>query len=245
MKATYLALEARRALRNPRALFFTVVFPVVLFLIEASLFGNSKVPGAPVTYTAYLMASFGAYGGFMACLNGGARTAVERSQGWQRQLRLTPLTPRAYLVGKAAVAQAVALPPILLIALVAGLFEGVHLSGTEWALTIVGTWLACIPFSVLGLLVGQISTAENMQVYTSGLMILLGFLGGILFPVTMFPNWLANIAKILPSYWLADIGHGPTLGYEQLTTAIVVLAAWTIVLAFAVARRYQRDSARS
>ena len=244
MKTGYLALEAKRALRNPRFLFFTVVFPVVLFLIESSLFGNSKVPGAQVTYTAYLMASFGAYGGFMACLNGGARTAVERSQGWQRQLRLTPLTPRAYLFGKAAVAQVVALPPIVLIAVV-GMFEGVHLSPAEWALTIVGTWLACIPFSVLGLLVGQLATAENMQVYTSGLMILLGFLGGILFPVTMFPNWLANIAKILPSYWLADVGHGPTVGYEQLGTAIIVLAVWTVVLAVAVGRRYQRDSART
>lgn len=245
MKTGYLALEAKRALRNPRFLFFTVVFPVVLFLIEASLFGDSKVPGAQITYTAYLMASFGAYGGFMAAMNGGARTAVERSQGWQRQLRLTPLTPRAYLVGKAAVAQAVALPPIVLIALVAGLFEGVHLSASAWALTVVGTWLACLPFSVLGLLVGQLATAENMQVYTSGLMILLGFLGGILFPVTMFPNWLADIAKVLPSYWLADVGHGPTIGYEQLDTAIIVLLVWTVVLSVAVGRRYRRDSARS
>lgn len=245
MKTSYLALETKRALRNPRFLFFTVVFPVVLFLIEGSLFGSSTVPHATVTYTAYLMASFGAYGGFMACMNGGARTAVERHQGWQRQLRLTPLTPRAYLLGKAAVAQVVALPPILLVALVAGLFEGVHLSATAWLLTVGGTWLACLPFAILGLLIGQLATAENMQVYTTVAMLLLGFLGGILFPVTMFPNWLADIAKILPSYWLADIGHGPTTGYDQLGTALLALAIWTVVLAVAVVRRYQRDSARN
>ncbi|HEY4022145.1 MAG TPA: ABC transporter permease [Pseudonocardiaceae bacterium] len=245
MKTGYFALEARRALRNPRFLFFTVVFPVVLFLIEGGLFGSGLVPHTNITYTAYLMVSFGAYGGFMACLNTGARTAVERSQGWQRQLRLTPLTPRAYLVGKAAVAQVVALPPILLIALIGGLFDGVQTSAANWALIVVGTWLACIPFSVLGLLVGQIATAENMQVFTSGLMILLAFLGGILFPVTMFPNWLASIAKVLPSYWLADIGHGPLTGYDQLGTALIALAVWTVVLAVAVGRRYQRDSART
>lgn len=245
MKAGYLALEARRALRNPRSLFFTVVFPVVLFLIEASLFGKGKAPGTQITFAAYLMASFAAYGGFMACLNGGARTAVERSQGWQRQLRLTPLTPRGYLIGKAAVAQAVALPPILLVAVVGGLVEGVQMSPANWALTVVGTWLACIPFAVLGLLVGQISTAENLQVYTSVLMILLGFLGGILFPVTMYPTWLGDVAKILPSYWLADIGRGPTVGYNQLSTALIALAVWTVVLAVAVVRRYQRDSARN
>jgi ABC-2 type transport system permease protein len=244
MKTGYLALEAKRALRNPRFLMFTVVFPVVLFFIEGGIFGSSQVPGSSINFTTYLMASFGAYGGFMASMNTGARTAVERSIGWQRQLRLTPLTPRGYLIGKAAVGQVVALPPILLVALVGGLFENVHMSPVNWVLTVVGTWLACIPFAVLGLLVGQLATADTMQVYTTGLMILLGFLGGILFPVTMFPNWLANVAKVLPSYWLADIGHGPTVGYEQLGTAIIVLAVWTVVLAFGVARRYQRDSAR-
>jgi ABC-2 type transport system permease protein len=244
MKTGYLALEFKRAMRNPRFLFFTVVFPVVLYLIEGGLF-NGDIQGTHITYAAYLMVSFGAYGGFMASLNTGARTAVERSQGWQRQLRLTPLTPRAYLLGKAAVGQAVALPPILLLAIIGGLFENVHLSAANWALMVVGTWLACIPFSVLGLLVGQIATAENMQVYTSALMLLLAFLGGILFPVTLFPSWLADIAKVLPSYWLADIGHGPLLGYDQLNTALIVLAVWTVVLAFAVARRYQRDSART
>jgi ABC-2 type transport system permease protein len=244
MRTGYFALEAKRALRNPRFLFFTVVFPVVLYLIEGGLF-SGNVQGTKIPFVAYLMVSFGAYGGFMACLSTGARTAIERSQGWQRQLRLTPLTPQAYLIGKAAVAQVVALPPILLIALVGGLFEGVHLSPANWALIVVGTWLACIPFSVLGLLVGQIATAANMQVYTSALMILLAFLGGILFPVTMFPTWLANIAKVLPSYWLADIGHGPLMGYDQLGTALIALAIWTVVLAVAVARRYQRDSARA
>jgi ABC-2 type transport system permease protein len=245
MKSGYLALEGKRALRNPRFLVFTVVLPVVLYLLEGSLFGDSNVQGTSVSYATYLMASFAAYGGFMACLNTGARTAVERSHGWQRQLRLTPLTPPAYLLGKAAVAQAVALPPILLISLVGGLFENVHLSPANWVLTVVGTWVACIPFSALGLLVGQIANAENMQVYTAGLMLLLGFIGGILFPATLFPTWLASFAKVLPSYWLADIGRGPSIGYQQLSTAILVLAIWTVVLAFAVGRRYQRDSARA
>ncbi|HEX3781400.1 MAG TPA: ABC transporter permease [Pseudonocardiaceae bacterium] len=244
MKTGYLALEAKRAIRNPRFLMFTVAFPVILFLIEGGIFGNGDVPGTTIKYSYYLMVSFAAWGGFMASMNTGARTAVERSAGWQRQLRLTPLTPPGYLLGKAAVAQAVALPPIVLVSLVAALFQDVHMSPGNWTLTILGTWVACIPFAVLGLLVGQFATADNMQVFTTGLMILLGFLGGILFPVTIFPTWLANIAKVLPSYWLADIGHGPLLGYSQLGTGIAVLAAWTVVLAFGVARRYQRDSAR-
>jgi ABC-2 type transport system permease protein len=83
-----------------------------------------------------------------------------------------------------------------------------------------------------------------MQVFTSGLMIVLGFLGGILIPVTVFPNWMQHVAQVLPSYWLADVGHSALFGNTDIGTAVIWLAGWTVVLAFAVVRRYQRDSAR-
>jgi ABC-2 type transport system permease protein len=244
MRTAYLGLEAKRALRNPRFLMFTMVFPVVIFLIDVGAFGRGNVPGSTVRYAAYLMVSMSAFGAFMAAMNTGARTATERSAGWQRQLRLTPLRPTGYLMAKGAVGTLVALPPILLVAIVGVLFEHVRLSPGGWVQVILGVWVATIPFAVLGLLVGQLATAETMQVFTSGLMIVLGFLGGILIPTTVFPNWMADIARVLPSYWLADIGHGALLGDTDVTRAVLWLAGWTVVLAIAVVRRYRRDSAR-
>jgi ABC-2 type transport system permease protein len=97
---------------------------------------------------------------------------------------------------------------------------------------------------VLGLLVGQIATNETMQVFTSGLMIVLGFLGGVLIPITVFPTWMGDVARVLPSYWLADVGHSALLGNTDIGKAVLWLAGWTVVLAVAVVRRYQRDSAR-
>lgn len=244
MKTAYLGLEARRALRNPRFLMFTMVFPVVIFLIDTAAFGGGKVPGSNVTYAAYLMVSMAAFGAFNAAMNTGARTAAERAAGWQRQLRLTPLRPTGYLVAKGTVGTLVALPPIVLVAVVGALAEHIQLSAASWVQVVLGLWIATIPFAVLGLLVGQLATNETLQVFTSGLMLVLGFLGGILIPVTVFPNWVSHISQVLPSYWLADIGHGALLGNTDTMRAILWLAAWTIVLAFAVVRRYRADSAR-
>jgi ABC-2 type transport system permease protein len=244
MRTAYLGLEAKRALRNPRFLMFTMVFPVVIFVIDVGAFGKGDVPGSSTSYAAYLMVSMAAFGAFMAAMNTGARTAVERAAGWQRQLRLTPLRPTGYLLAKGAVGTLLALPPIVLVALVGMFVENVHLPVGGWVQVILGVWVATIPFAVLGLLVGQLATADTMQVFTSGLMIVLGFLGGILIPTTVFPGWMASIAKVLPSYWLADIGHGALLGNTDTGKAVVWLAGWTVVLAFAVVRRYQRDSAR-
>jgi ABC-2 type transport system permease protein len=245
MKTAYLGLEAKRALRNPRFLMFTMIFPVVIFLIDVAAFGNGLVPGSrTVTFAPYIMVSMAAFGAFMAAMNTGARTAVERAAGWQRQLRLTPLRPTGYLVAKAAVGTLVALPPIVLVALVGVVVEHVHLSAGSWVQVVLGVWVASVPFAVLGLLVGQLATSETMQVFTSGLMIVLGFLGGILIPVTVFPNWMQHVAQVLPSYWLADVGHSALLGNTDIGRAITWLAGWTVVLAFAVVRRYRRDSAR-
>ena len=47
-------------------------------------------------------------------LTAGARIAIERQTGWNRQLRLSALSPRAYIVSKSAVSLLVALPAILL-----------------------------------------------------------------------------------------------------------------------------------
>ncbi|HEX7660495.1 MAG TPA: ABC transporter permease [Pseudonocardiaceae bacterium] len=246
MRSGYLVLEAKRALRNPRFLVFTIVLPVVIFYIDVAAFGgaHANVPGTSISYAAYLLASMAAFGAFMATLNTGARTAVERSTGWQRQLRLTPLSAPGYLLAKGTVSMIVALPPIVLVALFGALAEDVQMPATSWLQVVAGIWLASLPFAALGLLVGQLATADTLQVYTSGLMIILGFLGGILIPTTVFPAWMNNVAQVLPSYWLADVGHGAVLGNHDIGRAVLVLGIWTVVLGVAVMRRYRRDSAR-
>jgi ABC-2 type transport system permease protein len=245
MKTAYLALEAKRALRNPRALIFTIVFPVVLFLVYKGLSGSGGTPvhGQQANTTAFLMVNMAAFGAFMAALSVSARTAIERAAGWQRQLRLTPLSPYGYLAAKAGVAMIVALPSVALVSLV-GFASGVHLSGGSWVQIVLGVWVASLPFALLGLLVGQLASAESLQVYTSGIMLLFSLLGGIWIPINLFPNWLGNVAKVLPSYWMADVGHDALVPSNNVGTAVIALGIWAVVLAIVVVRRYQRDSAR-
>lgn len=243
MSTGYLVLETKRAIRNPRSLVFTIVFPVVLFLIYRGLYGDQKIQGTNATYTVFLMCSMAAYGGMMAAMSSSARTAIERSTGWQRQLRLTPLSSTGYLVSKVAVSMFVALPSVALVSLV-GVVSGAHLSATGWVQVILGVWVATLPFAVLGLLIGQLASADNLQIYQTGTMLFLALIGGLFIPVTVFPTWLGDIAKVLPSYWLARIGQGAELGNHDLGHAVEILAIWTVVLVFLVLRRYRRDSAR-
>lgn len=242
MNPTYLRLELVRALRSPRALLFTVAMPVLYYFIFSGLWGDGQVGG--INAKAALMSSMAAFGAMMGTMFTGARTAQERAVGWQRQLRLTPLKPVQYLLGKGVVGMLVGLIPVLLVSIVGGI-DGAGLTVGGWVQLVLGVWLSAIPFAVLGLLIGQLATPDTIPVFTMVPMLLCGFLGGLWIPIAIFPHWLGEVAKVLPSYWMAEIGHGALgQGGTALGSAIVVLAAWAVVLGALVMVRYRRDAAR-
>ncbi|GGQ07253.1 ABC transporter permease [Streptosporangium pseudovulgare] len=236
----YLTFEIRRVLRDTKFLLFAVVLPAGLFLLESGLFTDVAGRGS----AAYTMGGLAAFGALKAALDAGSRTAVERSSGWQRQLRLTPLSGGGYLVAKGTVAMLVAFPPVAGVAL-AAFVSGVELPAGGWAWAVLGSWAGTVPFALLGLLAGQLVTARNAQVVYGGLTLVLGFLGGLLIPVGVFPPGLAAVAQALPSHWLAELGHAAATGGARLGAAAAVLALYTVVLGAAVVVRYRRDSART
>jgi ABC-2 type transport system permease protein len=245
MNSTYVRLELKRMIRNTRFWIFSCSFPIILYFIESGLYGRTKtIPGHSFTYSEYLMCSLAAWGAVNASLQAGARVTEERTSGWQRQLRLTPLKPSSYLIGKLAVGMAVALPATIALS-VAGALYGVHLSAAGWLQVALGVWVAALPFALMGVLIGQCAGPANIQTFLSFGLLVLGFLGGLLIPSTGFPTWLDHAVKALPSYWLAEVGHGVFAGNGDIVRAVLIIAGWSVALAIAVTLRYRRDSARS
>lgn len=244
MTLRYIALEARRAFRNRRFLIFTVIMPVALFLLYSQIWQDGISPDG-VSTAAYLMTSMAAFGAMSGSMSTGMRVAQERASGWNRQLRLTPLRPSSYLIGKGIVGMLVALPALVLVYLAAVLVEHVDLSIAELLTSGALTWLAIIPFAVLGLVIGYLATPDSAQPIYMICFMLMSFLGGILIPLQVFPDSIANVAHIMPSYWLALLARTP-LGDAGIDwTAVPVLLAWTLVLGFVVMRRYRNDTARA
>jgi ABC-2 type transport system permease protein len=243
MIGKYLLLETRRAYRNKRFLLFTLATPLVLFLVYVQLYGKGGLGG--VSTTAYLMTSMASFGAMTGAMSAGTRIAIERQSGWNRQLRLTPLTPLAYLLGKAAVAMLIAAPAILVVYLTGGLVEHVSLTPMQWLESGLGTWVAIVPFAAIGLVIGYVANPESAQAIFSLCFMTMSLLGGIWVPVEVMPKVMAHIAEVLPSYWLGQIARGPigAGGFDWL--AVPVLLAWTLVFGVVVTRRYRVDTARA
>lgn len=240
MTFKYLLLETRRAYRNRRFLVMTVATPLILFLVNVGLWGK-KTPGA----TEYLMASMAAFGAMTAAISVGMRVATERQVGWNRQLRLTPLRPSAYLVSKGLLAMLIAVPAVLLVFAAGAFVEHVRLPAALWLESGLGLWIALIPFAVLGLVLGYAGNPDSIGPMFSLLFLGLSLFGGLWFPIESLPDVMGTIAKALPSYWLGLIARGPLLhqGFDWL--AIPVMAGWTLVLGLIVIRRYRVDTARA
>ena len=77
---------------------------------------------------------------------------------------------------------------------------------------------------MLGLVIGFAGTVDTVQPISMITYLGLSILGGLWFPVEQFPPFLQDVAKVTPSYWLADLGRSVVAGDGVPLTAVLVLA---------------------
>lgn len=243
MNATYLKYEILRTFRNRRFFIFSLIFPLLVFLLIAG--GQRHVKNfqsTGISLPTYFMVGMAGFGAMAASISGGARIATERVSGWNRQLRLTPLSVRNYFRTKVLTSYMMALLSILLL-YAAGLSVGVSMTLPHW-LTMTGLILVSLaPFAALGIVAGHLLTPDSIGPAMGGATGLIALLGGAFGPVTS-KGVLLSIVKLLPSYWLVQSGAVALGGKSWPGEAWVDIAAWTVVLAVIARRAYRRDTRR-
>lgn len=243
MTATYLLTELRRAYRNPRYLIVTVGMPSALFLVIGNAFTGDVLGVSAQTWYMVNMGVFGAVG---AVLGVGARIADERDEGWNRQLRLTPLPPMGYVAGKVLTGMLVALPALVLVCAVGALSGHVELSGGQYAEVVGLAWAALLPMAVVGVGLGYASSGDSAAAVNGGTVMLLSMFGGIWFPIDpTSPGWLQATAHLMPTYWITQISRAPLSHAWPAAGGWLVLAAWAGVGSRLAARGYRRDDVRA
>lgn len=244
MNATYFKYEFLRLWRNKRFFFFSLVLPLVLFLVFGLSNRNADVEFGSVTlkFILFYMVGMAGYGAMMASISGGARIASERSVGWNRQLRLTPLRVPTYFGAKILTSYVMALLSIAVLFL-AGFIFGVHVPIGRWGEMIGLILIGLLPFIAIGIIIGHLLTVDSLGPALGGGAALFALLGGMWFPFTD-GSALQKIGEYVPSYWIAQaarvgVGAGawPAKGW-------LVIAAWTVVMGIVAAQAYQRDTKR-
>jgi ABC-2 type transport system permease protein len=247
---TYARFELLRTVRNRQATIFSVVFPIVMYFLIAGPNKNDHNFGGDATHHTglfapqYYMVGLLSFGAMVAVLSGGARIAAERTIGWNRQLRLTPLSPMAYLRTKILIGYITAMVSMVLL-YAAGIALGVRLPVGNWLHMTVLILIALAPFAALGIGMGHVLNDDAAGTAIGGGVSLFAFLGGTWFPITG-NGVFAHSVKLLPSYWLVQAGHvGLGVSDPWNAEAWLVLAAWFAAGAAFAVWGYRRDTQRA
>ena len=245
----YVALETKRLLRNVRAMVFTFAIPVIMLLIFGAAYGSYQDPTTGLQFLTVTTLQMAAYGAMMASLSQAFVIVTERSIGWNRQLRVTPLSGSAFMVSKVIAAMVFAALSIGITVAVSVAFLHANLDAGHWFAAALGIWCGVVPFALIAILVGQFAKPAFAQPLFMVIFMGLAILGGLWVPLSIMPSWMRTVAQFLPSYWLNRIGQmgaGATgaTGATGVIEPALVLAGWTVVLAAVIVWRYRRDAAR-
>ncbi|WP_399935773.1 ABC transporter permease [Streptomyces kanamyceticus] len=237
-----LELEIKRAFKDWRFILFTIGMPIVIYLSTARGHASSLGGTSAANYLLVSMAVFSAIG---AALNtGGPRIAAEREVGWTRQLRLTSMTSSQYIAVKVLTAAVVSLSATVAIFAFGGLLNGVRMPASHWFGSTLAVWLGSLVFCALSVMLGYMFNTTSI---TIGLMVVnMGFsmVGGLFWPVELFPSWMRTVAELTPTYHLAELGHHAQLGEAPAVSDVLVLGAYLALFGALAAWMYRRDEVR-
>jgi ABC-2 type transport system permease protein len=205
MNTTYYRMELRRIFRDPVNLFFTAVLPAFLYVIFGAVQSYSDDPAGHGNVSSYIMISMAAYGAVVATTSIGGMAAVERMQGWGRQLGLTPMRDPQYVLVKALLGVTVAAIPVALIYTL-GVITGAQAPLRVWVISAALVLLGASVFSVYGLLFGLTFKSEGAVGAASGSLVILAFLGNLFFPLS---GVILTIAKFTPLYGIVALARYP------------------------------------
>ncbi len=229
--------------RNPASVFFTVLFPVVLLLIFATVFGGQTVDvrGGIKTTTYYVPAiiTLSVISATMQSL--AMSLTIAREDGRLKRGRGTPMPAWVFVAGRVGNAIVVSLLMLVLLAAIGGLLYGVAVPWDRLPAIVLTLVVGAASFCCLGVaLTALIPSQDAAAPIVNAILLPLYFLSGVFIPDDQLPSGVIHFADAFPirhffeAFFAAYVPAGAGgSGVEWDNLAIV--AIWGIAgLLFAV-----------
>ena len=251
-------LEYTRRLDN---LFFTFTFPIMLLLLFGSAFGSADpvpLPSGELDMGRTMLPAMAASAVLLSgTQNIALSVGIERWDGTLRRLSAMPIPKASYFIGKFGQVILTSVLQMAALLAVGRLVFGFDLpqTGDQWAVFGWAYALGLLCFSLLGLLLAQVPrSTSSVSAIVIPVVLIPQFISGVYLSVSMLPDWLIEIANLLPLAWLAhamrfaflpEDARLMELGEEwDLGRAALMLALWTVaalITAMCTFRWVRRD----
>jgi len=249
-------LEIKQQVRNKQALFFTLLFPVMLLVLFGAIF-NGKVAGTGIDLRQVFIAGIIASGVMSASFSSLAiGIAIERDEGLLKRLAATPMPKAAYFIGKLAMTMMLSIAEVAVMLAVGVALYGLDVpsTATRWLTLVWVLVLGNLSCSLLGIAYSRLArNGRSAAAVVQPPYIALQFISGVFFVFSNLSKPLQTIAAIFPLKWMAQGMRSvflpdsfarvePAGSWEQPRVALVLLA-WTVgaFVACTLTWRWQKD----
>jgi len=245
--------DLKAFVREPAALFFTVILPLIFLVLFVALFGNEdvQVGDRTVSGSTYYVPGIITLSIVSATFVNLAMILVnEREAGQLKRLRGTPLPQWVFIAGRVGMGVLVATAMTVLMLVIGVLVYGVDLPGLPIVGFFVVALLGAASFAALGIAVTRgIPSRSAASAVTNAIVLPLYFVSGIFVPADSIPDWVNQVGDLFPvkRLYVALLAaldpEASGLGIQWEDLAVVV--AWGVagaLIAFWTFRWTPKDS---
>ncbi len=241
----------RKTLRRPQFLFFSLVQPVVWFVLFTAAFAKiADIPGfaqssGTSSYVAFFSAAVIIQTVISSAMQSGIGMVTDLESGYMDKMRVAPIHRSAILLGK-VLSDGFRIVIQTIVILLLGILLGVTIAtGIPGLLILLGIVLAFgIAWSGISTFIGLATKNSEATLMISILTTFpLLFLSTAVMPKYLLQDWVQTVATYNPMSYIADGLHNliitgfnwTTLGYAALT--ILAVGAVTLTATTAMFRR--------
>jgi ABC-2 type transport system permease protein len=236
--------------RNPAAVFFTVMFPVIVFLILAVVFNGETIDvRGGVEATTYYVPAIMSLAIISATMQTLAMTLViAREDGRLKRGRGTPMPPWVFIAGRVGNSIVVALMMLVLLAAIGGVLYGVSVPWDRLPAILLTLVVGAASFCCLGIaLTAAIPSQDAAAAIVNALLLPLYFLSGVFIPEDQLPDGVITFAGLFPVRHFFDAffdAYVPAGGTAVSWDSLAIVALWGVA-GLLLAIRFFRWTPRS
>ena len=164
----------------------------------------------------------------------------DKTNNWQKMLQHSPVSMIEYYISKLFSALLTFLLSIVVVFSVGHFVRGVNLPAMDWLIIALIILFGSLVFIAIGVLVSLLPSAQLMSVVGNIAYMALAVLGGLWFPLSMFPAWLRSIGKLMPSYQLMQVVSSYLEHREFNAIAALIVLVYTVGVSLVVLQLKKR-----
>jgi ABC-2 type transport system permease protein len=234
--AAQLTADIKIFRRNPAALFFTAILPVIFLCMFVGIFGNERlkeydnIRASTLQVPAFIgLAVVGS--GFVALAMGFTRM---RETGMLKRVRATPVPSWIVFAGRIGTSIVTAVFVTALLTAIGALLFGVTVPTHTLPGLLAALALGAAAFCALGIAYTRVIPSEEAgPAMTNAVVLPLYFISGVFVPFRQLPDALQHVAELLPVQPFVDalrIAFDPhTAGAGLAGSDLLKLAIWTAI----------------